>query len=148
MSFLDLRAGETIEAGTQRAHRFWRYVFPPHHTPVRLLSWVSDARWHPRRFIEGTTPDEGEQGIHGFRTVADMKESYRDREESLVMRSQISGCDGVVFGNVEMWGIIWDHAKGYRAQFARPLSFVSSLGNRNEQALADLRAIFFGKDAL
>jgi hypothetical protein len=64
------------------------------------------------------------------------------------MRSQITGCDGVVFGTIEMWGIIWNHAKGYRAQFARPLSFVSSYGNRSEQALAELRAIFSGKAAL
>jgi hypothetical protein len=51
----------------------------------------------------------------------------------------------VVFGTVEMWGIIWDHAKGYRAQFARPLSFVSSCGNRSEQALADCVPSFPGK---
>jgi len=30
----------------------------------------------------------------------------------------------------------------------RPTSFVSSCGNRSEQALAELRAIFFGKAAL
>ena len=59
MNFLDLKAGETIEVGTQKAYRFWRYVFPPHHAPVRLLSWVSDTRWHARQSIEGTTPDEG-----------------------------------------------------------------------------------------
>ena len=29
MNFLDFRAGETIEVGTQTAYRFWRYVFPP-----------------------------------------------------------------------------------------------------------------------
>ena len=61
MNFLDLKAGETIEVGTQKAYRFWRYVFPPHHAPVRLLSWVSDTRWRPRQFVEETTPDEGEQ---------------------------------------------------------------------------------------
>ena len=64
------------------------------------------------------------------------------------IRSQVSGCDGVVFGTIEMWGIIWDHAKGYRAQFARPLSFVSSYGNRSEQALAELRDMLSGKAAL
>ena len=31
----------------------------------------------------------------------------------------------------------------YRAQFARPVSFISSYGNRNEEALAELRASFF-----
>ena len=146
MNFLDIKAGETIEVGTQKAYRFWRYVFPPHHAPVRLLSWVSDMRWHPRQFVEGTTPDEGEQGIHGYKTMDDLMLSIHDPER-LVIRSKISGCDGVAIGKIAMWGIIWDHARGYRAQFARPLSFVSSYGNRDEEALAELRGRFLREDA-
>jgi hypothetical protein len=146
MNFLDIRAGETVEIGTQEAYRFWRYVFPPHSAPVRLLSWVSDKRWHPHKIVEGTTPDEGEQGIHGYKTMDDLMLSVRDPER-LVTRSKISGCDGVAIGKIAMWGIIWDHARGYRAQFARPLSFVSSYGNRNEEALAELRGRFFREAA-
>src|SRR5262245_1905892 len=148
MNFLDIKAGETIEVGTQKAYRFWRYVFPLHNTPVRLMSWVSDMRWRPLQFVEGTTPDEGEQGIHGFKTMDDLVRSFHGDPKRLVMRSQISGCDGVVFGTVALWGIIWDHARGYRAQFGRPLAFASSYGNRSEQALAELRAIFFRNAAL
>jgi hypothetical protein len=147
MNFLNIRAGETVEVGTQVAYRFWRYAFPPHSAPVRLLSWVSDKRWHPSQFVEGTTPDEGEQGIHGYKTMDDLMSSIRGDPERLVIRSQISGCDGVILGSVSMWGIIWNHARGYRAQFARPLSFASSYGNRSDEALAELRASFFRKDA-
>jgi len=147
MNFLDIRAGETIEIGTQQAYRIWRYVFPPHSAPVRLLSWVSDKRWHPLQFVEGTTPDEGEQGIYGYRTMDDLMWSVRGDPGRLVVRSQISGCDGVVFGTIAMWGIIWDHTRGYRAQFARPVSFISGFGKRNEEALAELRASFFREAA-
>jgi len=147
MNFLDIKAGETIEVGTQTAYRFWRYVFPSHHSPVRLLSWVSDKRWYPFRFVEGTTPDEGEQGIHGYKTMDDLMCSIRGEPERLVIRSQMSGCDGIVIGAVALWGIVWDHAQGYRAQFARPVSFISSYGNRNEEALGELRTIFFRKAA-
>jgi len=146
MNFLDIKAGETVEIGTQEAYRFWRYVFPPHSAPVRLLSWVSDKRWHPVKIVEGTTPDVGEQGIHGYKTMDDLMLSIRDPER-LVTRSKISGCDGVAIGRIAMWGIIWDHARGYRAQFARPLSFISSYGNRHEEALAELRGSFFRKAA-
>ena len=97
MNFLDIKAGETIEVRTQKAYRIWRYVFPPYNAPVRLLSWVSDMRWRPLQFVEGTTPDEGEQGIHGFKTMDDLVRSFRGDPECLVTRSQISGCDGVVF---------------------------------------------------
>jgi len=147
MNFLDFRAGETIEVGTQTAYRFWRYVFPPYDAPVRLLSWVSDKRWRPLQVVEGTTPDEGEQGIHGYRTMDDLMWSIRDDPGRLVIRSQISGCDGVVLGSIAMWGIIWEHARGYRAQFARPLSFISGYGKRNAEALAELRASFFREAA-
>ena len=76
MNFLDIKAGDNIEVGTQVAFRFWRYVFPPHEAPLRLLSWVSNKRWR------------------------------------------------------------------YRAQFARPISFISSYGKRSQEALAELRTSF------
>jgi len=131
-----------IEIGTQTAYRFWRYVYVPGNS--RLLSWTSDRRWYRELITEGTNPDIGEQGIHGFKTLEDMTESYKNRPEHLVIRSQVTGCDGVVFGTVEMWGTIWDHEKGYRARFARPASFDSALGEMASEALADLRRIFFG----
>jgi hypothetical protein len=142
MSFLNLKAGESIEVGTQKAYRFWRYVFPRFDVPIHLKSWVSDKRWYPLQNVEGTTPDVGEQGIHGYKTMDDMMVSLCEPER-LVIRSQVSGCDGVVLGTVIMWGIIWDHAIGYRAQFARPTSFISSYGNRSEEALIELRTLFF-----
>jgi hypothetical protein len=140
--FHSIKAGETIEIGVQEAYRFWRYVFPPHDAPIRLLSWVSDKRWHPGRAVEGTTPDVGEQGIHGFKSLDDLLHSVHGDPSSLLVRSKISGADGVVVGTVALWGIIWDHTRGFRAQFARPLSFVSSYGDRNGDALAELRANF------
>jgi hypothetical protein len=144
MNFLDIRAGDTIEIGTQQAYRFWRYVFPPHDAPVRLLSFVAETRWHPHRIVAGTTPDEGEQGIHGYKTMDDLIFSIRGEPERLVVRSQMSGCDGIVIGTIALWGIVWDHAHGYRAQYARPMSFMSSYGRRHDEALAELRTSFFG----
>lgn len=142
MNFLDVRAGDNIEIGTQVAFRFWRYVFPRHEAPVRLLSWVSSKRWHPGQFVEGTSPDVGEQGIHGYKTMDDLMWSVHDDPKRLVVRSQITECDGVVIGTVALWGVIWDHARGYRAQFARPISFISSYGKRSQEALAELRTSF------
>jgi hypothetical protein len=147
MNFLDIKAGETIEIGTQKAYRFWRYFFPAHEGPVRLLSWVADTRWQPFQFVEGTTPDEGEQGIHGYKTMDDLMSSIRGDPNYLVTRSQISGCDGVVIGSIALWGVIWDHARGYRAQFGRPVSFISCYGNRDKEALTELRSSFFREAA-
>jgi hypothetical protein len=142
MNFLDVRAGDEIEVGTQVAYRFWRYVFPPFETNIRLLSWVSGKRWYPGQFVEGTSPDVGEQGIHGYKTMDDLMWSVRGKPEGLVVRSQMTQCDGIVIGTVALWGVVWDHAKGYRAQFARPTSFISSYGKRSQKALAELRSNF------
>jgi len=87
-------------------------------------------------------PDVGEQGIHGYKTMDDLMWSVRGDPERLVVRSQITECDGVVIGTVALWGVIWDHARGYRAQFARPISFISSYGKRSQEALAELRTSF------
>jgi hypothetical protein len=84
----------------------------------------------------------GEQGIHGYKTMDDLIWSVRGEPERLVVRSQITECDGVVIGTVALWGVIWDHARGYRAQFARPISFTSSYGERSHEALAELRTSF------
>jgi hypothetical protein len=143
MNFLDIRAGDNLEVGTQLAFRFWRYVFPPFEAPVRLLSWVSSMRWHPGQFVEGTTPDIGRQGIHGYKSMDDLIDSINGDPDNLLFRCKLSETDGVILGTVALWGIIWDHARGYRAQFARPTSFISAHGNRNREALAELSALFF-----
>jgi hypothetical protein len=122
----------------------WRYSIQPNH--VRLFSLVSDLRWHPHQFVEVDVASmdgdrgilsDGKGGIHGFKTEGDL---FKYSTDSSLARATGSGCDGVVFGTIAMWGVVWEHEYGYRAQFARPTSFVSAYGNRSEQALAELRA--------
>ena len=113
MNFLDIRAGDNIEVGTQLAFRFWRYVFPPFEAPLRLLSWVSSMRWHPGQFVEGTTPDIGRQGIHGYKSMDELIDSINGNPDNLLFRCKLTETDGVIIGTVALWGTIWDHARGY-----------------------------------
>ncbi len=143
MNFLDIRAGDKMEIGTQKSFRFWRYDLDPE---VVLRSWCSDMRWHPGQPVEGTSPDKGEQGIHGFKTIDDLRQSTLLKigiVNQMLFRSRVTGHDGFVIGTIEMWGIIWEHERGYRAQFARPLSFDASYGDRCEEVLPELRRRFF-----
>src|SRR5262245_19475810 len=98
MNFLDIRAGDNVEVGTQLAFRFWRYVFPPFEAPIRLLSWVSSKRWHPGQFVEGTSPDVGEHYLssggaslygqaHRARHELRQSSRYRHRKHSLAQRT-------------------------------------------------------------
>jgi hypothetical protein len=142
MNFLDIKSGDDLEVGTQIAFRFWRYVFPSHEAPLRLLSYVSPLRWRPKTPVEATSPDFEQQGIHGFKTMEDLLFAVRGDPSNLITRSKITGCDGVVIGTVALWGIIWQHTRGYRAQFARPTSFTSAYGERTACALTELQTRF------
>jgi hypothetical protein len=129
--------------GEKVAYRFWRYVYRglPDDQHIRLMSWVPDMVWHPGQVVEGSSPDIEEQGIHGFKTEEDMLKSFDQNFGHMVIRSQVSGCDGVVFGVVKLWGIVWEHDKGYRAQYAQPAMFKYALGLHCEAALRDLRQL-------
>jgi len=54
-------------------------------------------------------------GIYAYRTLEDC---WRDRGYP-GFRSVSSEMTGTVFGEVEMWGLVWPHAKGFRSEYAR-----------------------------
>lgn len=143
MDLLAVKAGEPIQVGEITGYRWWRYRFPPHHAPTQLLSWVPDRRWFPNTIFEADhSPDKGEHGVHGFKTPDEMIAACINGPESLVRRAQMTGCDGIVIGAVSMWGIVWQHSHGYRAEYARPIIFFEANGNRTKEALEDLNALF------
>lgn len=128
------------QTGVIIAHRFWRYVLG---RPIRLLSWTSNMRWLPGVSVTGTNPDEGEQGIHGFKTAELMEASYRGESNHLLIRAiEITGTDGVVGGTVKLFGQTWSHENGYRATYGYPASFDWAIGEDPQEALAELRGLF------
>jgi hypothetical protein len=143
MDFTKLRGGEDLEVGALRAYRFWRYRFEP---MVRLYSFVSEKHWPSGEAVEGgpVGPDVGEQGIHAFKTKRMLLNAVGKRFDGLIKRAGFTHppSHGIVVGSVEMWGILWEHALGYRAQYARPLSFISAHGYKPHEALARLRSDF------
>jgi hypothetical protein len=148
MNFLDIKAGDLIQVGAQIGFRFWRYAFSPTGN-VRLLSFVVDSRWYPNQAFEArsrdgevATMDGTTQGVHAFKSMDELMWSIRDDPANLRERANISGCDGAVIGTVALWGIVWEHARGYRAQYARPKSFTSSYGRCDAEALSELRLCF------
>ena len=51
---------------------------------------------------------------------------------------------GIVIGEVDLWGRVLEHSKGYRAEHARPAAFYCAIGDRSDEALAELRAAHKG----
>ena len=142
MNFLDIRAGDNVEVDIQVAFRFWRYVFPPFEAPIRLLSWVPSKRWHPVNSWRGHRQMWASRASMAIKPWMTWYGPFVANPNVSWVGGQMTECDGVVIGTVALWGVIWEHAKGYRAQFARPTSFISSYGKRSEEALAELRASF------
>lgn len=148
MNVFDIKAGEPIEVGAQIGVRFWRYALSSH-GPPQLYSYVANRRWYPNQAFEARAPDGkpadvdvGEQGVHAFKSIDDLMYSVEEDPDRLVWRAKLAGSDGIVIGTVALWGVLWEHNCGYRAEYAQPISFMSSYGDRNTPALTQLREIW------
>ena len=125
-------------------YRFWRYFRSPV-GDVSLRSYVADTFWFPRQVIEcSETPDIAEHGIHAFKTRSDVLDSCRGDLRSLLLRCDVTTpkSQGVILGCVKLWGIVHQHANGYRAQYAKAAFFTEAFGNDAPLALAQLQSAF------
>jgi hypothetical protein len=147
MDFTTIRAGDQIEPAVV-GHRVWRYRL----APLRLYSFcLGDTAVWPadEPYQSDKEPNEGcanmQHGIHAFRTLEGLRGYFRDLRGQLKYRD-ISGdglpWHGIVRGTVRLWGVCIDHEHGYRAQYARPISFDEIYGDKTEYVLPRLRRMF------
>jgi hypothetical protein len=92
-----------IKAGEVTAYRCWKLG-----SDGLLRSIIMDHTiWYPGEVIEGN-PTENSAGVHAFKT--------------LVLACRYAGTPSelckIVTGTVEMWGTVYEHARGYRASHA------------------------------
>jgi hypothetical protein len=116
MSFV---AGEII------GHRYWVVswggnLFGPH-------SW---CHWHPDEAMSGNVNRSGHVGVYALKTK-DLVEGFvanvsARRELAKTWRSppllpppNLEGPVALAIGTVSLWGTIWEHERGFRAQFGR-----------------------------
>ena len=64
----------------------------------------SDFVWKPGEIAEGN-PAEVDAGIYAYKSV-------------LLLHNYGSIENGTITGTVDLWGEVYEHARGYRAQFA------------------------------
>ena len=57
-------------------------------------------------------------GLYAYSTIEDC---WKDRAPGVHL--YMTPSSNVVFGEVELWGRVWPHAKGYRAEYMRPTVF-------------------------
>jgi hypothetical protein len=143
MDWTRVRAGDPIEPAVV-GHRVWRYRW----APITLLSFCLgvDQIWSPVEPFESdkepTMDTKMAHGVHAFRTLDQLREGFRDLPGIMRYRDCGTPFDGVVRGTVMLWGVCIDCERGYRAQYARPVSFDEAHGERPEMALDKLRKNF------
>jgi len=147
-----VKAGDPIESAVI-GHRVWRYRLGP---PLTLLSFClgSSRPWLPGEVYEAHAVPRLEDkdvvpGVYAFRTLAQLRRYFRDLPGTLRYqcvyengRSNPAWFDGVVRGTVMLWGACVDHRLGYRAQFARPVSFDEIYGADTVNVLTRLERMF------
>jgi hypothetical protein len=116
MSFV---VGEVI------GHRYWIVswggnLFGPH-------TW---SHWHPELPMAGRVDRSGRGGVYALKSKelveqfianpAARKEIAQTwRSPPLLPPRGLEGAVHLAIGTVSMWGTIWEHATGFRAQFGR-----------------------------
>jgi hypothetical protein len=106
-------------------HRYWiaswgGNLFGPH-------SW---HHWHTNVPMSGKVARDTHGGVYALKTreLIDQflanKEALKElsriwRSPSLVPPSGQKGLTGLVIGTVRLWGTVWEHEAGFRAQYGR-----------------------------
>ena len=103
-----------ITVGEIVAWRAWR-VFQGF-----LLSVYADKAWSPDEPMDGDV-DKG-YGVHAWRSSHD------------ALHYGMNNVPGMVVGRVALWGTVVEHERGYRAQYAKPLSFDYIVGGGDPKA--------------
>jgi len=113
-----IRAGEII------AYRAWsvlngklrsmaaEFDWEPNGIPL-WHKWTASNKtkidWPPVPYQSPNGVDEEMAGFHAFKSVRDVEFEYRPCDAD----------DAVVYGQVKLWGTVYEHQFGYRAEYAK-----------------------------
>jgi len=84
----------------------------------RLWSMAAHEWWEPGKPMEGD-PTIAMYGVHAFKSILEAARQYRGSRNPL----PTAQWDMCVFGRIALWGDIYEHDRGYRAQYGRPIEF-------------------------
>jgi len=114
---------EKLAIGELVGHRAW-WLWRGGSPECELFSLaMADLRWKPnepmtdRTFADESIRDHNAVGVWSFKSPVDLDEefSFHTRGRS----SSIESYHWLVTGTISMWGTVIEHAKGYRAQYAK-----------------------------
>lgn len=135
-----IRAGEII------GYRAWWYV-EDKNGPYLLSIFNDDVVWRGNADMPRAEYFYTGGGYHAFKTFGHTKRQFRWYG---YMNPTNANSDIIVIGQVSMWGVVYEHKKGYRAEYVKPVSFDAVYGpnnhwwhfGRNRKLLEGLRKQF------
>lgn len=147
-----------FELGAIRGHRYWRYKF--NDRSVRLYSYVADICWPFVDELVAPYLDSHDTkiatGIYSYKTIRDMIDRSRwryirasgdkyvtDDLDGLIRSCRSADADGLAFGEIDMWGVVYEYEYGYRAECVRPVRLHQTIGHNADKALKQLRADYY-----
>lgn len=112
-----------IKAGEVTGYRCWMLN---HETGLLHSSVYVDYVWHPDKIAEGD-PSKPHEGVYAYKSILDLHNyGTSDRHH--------------VSGRVDMWGEVYEHERGYRAQYAS-ISWIDDSPHYDASALRKLYGI-------
>jgi hypothetical protein len=122
-----------IRAGEIKAYRVWRSRPTIDRDSWILASVSMGTIWRPGVPMDGDVDGYHRAGVFAFKDLKSAQEWALADD----FRYPVT-----VVGEVDMWGLVMEHERGYRAQYARPRAFLEAKGRNSEAALAELRSCF------
>ena len=142
MDYTTLRHGDELVVGPLTGVRFWTYD-----RNLKIASWQWFHVWTPSRptVASEAHPHVPGRGINVYKTQAD---ALRGSAEAIRSLEDMLGCwcereCGIVLGQVEFWGEVYEHEFGYTAEIVRPTKFLRAWGARAADVPGELNAIWF-----
>lgn len=124
-----------VRVGEVTGYRIWRV------DGYRLRSiTMSDVIWYPGEPMIGE-PDNYPRGVYAFSELHGM---YRELANSYQVANQFGSVNGLVGGEVKMWGTVVEHRHGYRAEFAKITKLFN--GSIEPDHLNALRLLYLSRE--
>jgi len=106
-----IRTGEII------GYRVW-FVQILRDGSCSLRSYSYNHTWVPGNYLSPNGADEGTAGFHAHKTMRRVRQEY-----PLTYLNHYGGVNthlkGFAYGEVKLWGTVYEHTEGYRAEYAR-----------------------------
>ena len=87
-------------------------------SPLHLISVAVPHQWEHGQYLSPNGVDDGSKGFHAHKTPSRVRQEYPVRYIHLMGYPDVRSL-GMVYGEIKLWGTVYEHTDGYRGEYAR-----------------------------